>query len=227
VSAAQTLGVLVVPARGGADLEAALAAASWADAQAALDVRADVPVVRGPDTDWLVVLGEAERLTADGARAIRAAIGDATPDQVFALRMVSAMLDIRIELGRPTVRVGPRRSPVVMRAGATLELDAAGRRVRTLDVPILRSCGDTLSDAVDLAGAEATTFAALVDARVAPGRGILWHPLLAGVRALTARAGGRRLGLGRWIVAVFEGYRVVVAYAKLWERQRDRREVAG
>ena len=224
----RSLGAMIVPARGGVDLEAALvAAAAWADAQAVLGLDGgDASRGEGPDTDWIVVLGETERLTASDAGAIRAAIASATPDQVFALPLVTTLLDIQVELARRAVRVGARRTPVVMRPGAAFELDASGRRSRALDVPILCSRGGTLSDAVELAGAEATTFAALVDRRAAPGRGILWQPLLAGMRVLTARAGGRRLGLGRWVLAVFEGYRVIVAYAKLWERQRDRMTVS-
>jgi hypothetical protein len=36
MSAAPTLGVVIVPARGGSDLDAALAAAEWADVRAVL-----------------------------------------------------------------------------------------------------------------------------------------------------------------------------------------------
>ena len=53
--------------------------------------------------------------------------------------------------------------------------------------------------------------------------------LIAGGLAVTligaanfGRARTRMPGLTRWVVAVLEGYRVVVAYAKLWERRRDR-----
>lgn len=223
---APTLGAVIVPARGGEDLEAALAAAGWADVRAPLGPEglADRREA-GLDSDWIVILGEAERLTAADAQALRAAIAAAPPDVVFALPLVTTFLDMEVVLRRSTVRMGPRHAAIATGPGATFELEAAGRRVRALDVPIRRSWGATLTDAVELAGAEATTFAALIDPSAAPGRGVLWQPLLAGLRALTARAGGRRLGLGRWILAVFEGYRVVVAYAKLWEQRRDRMTV--
>jgi hypothetical protein len=51
---------------------------------------------------------------------------------------------------------------------------------------------------------------------------VIRQSVRAALRAMTARAARPPLGLGRWIVAVFEGYRVVVAYARLWERRRDR-----
>ena len=40
-------------------------------------------------------------------------------------------------------------------------------------------------------------------------------------RAVRARA-ARPIGVARWVLVVLEGYRVVVAYAKRWERRRDR-----
>jgi len=51
MSAAPTLGVVIVPARGGSDLDAALAAAEWADVRAVLAVTpAPPPTVRDVTT---------------------------------------------------------------------------------------------------------------------------------------------------------------------------------
>src|SRR5262249_46680592 len=120
------------------------------------------------------------------------------------------------------VRLGPRRSPLVLRAGLDVELARGGARVRPLDVTLVRSRGATLTDAVELAGAEGAALASLVDARAGWGAGIFWQPIRAGVRALRGRGLGGPLGVGRWVLAVLESYRIVVAYAKLWERRRDR-----
>jgi hypothetical protein len=126
-----------------------------------------------------------------------------------------------VRLGRAVIRLAPRRTPLVVRPGLEVELARGAHAIRTLDVTIVRSRGATLTEAVELIGAEATTLASLIDRRVDRGRGILWQPLVAGARAVTARGQGR-LGIGRWVLAVLESYRVVVTYAKLWERRRDR-----
>ena len=239
---APTLGVVIVPARGGGELVAALDAAAWADERAVIALAGDVPhgdvpagVARlaGPRdldrlaADWILVLGEAERVTVDAAGAMRAALATAPDDVVFALPFITALLDMQVGLHDRLPRLAPRRTALVMGAAACVAFEPGGRRVRRLDSPILRSRGATLSDAVELAGAEASTFAALADRRTAHARGIIWQPVRAALRGLTARGRGRRLGLGRWVIAVLEGYRVVAAYAKLWERRRDQVTVAG
>ena len=69
MSTAPTLGVVIVPARGGSDLDAALAAAEWADVRAVLAVTntppptlRDVTTLAGPgdlarlDAAWVILL---------------------------------------------------------------------------------------------------------------------------------------------------------------------------
>jgi hypothetical protein len=231
------LAAVVVPARGGPRLAAALDALAWADVRAVLcateaggqgSLPGDaVPLpskghLRELAADWLLIVGEEERVAPGDAPALRAAMGAARPGEVLALPVVMAALDMRVRLARPLARLARRDTPLRVRPGFDLEFVGDPRLRRTLDVPLVRSRGATLTDAVELAGADAATYALLVDAEAdGRGRGILWHPLAAAARALVARAGSR-LGVGRWILAVLEGYRVVIAYAKLWERRRDR-----
>jgi hypothetical protein len=231
-----TLGAVVVAARGGAHLERALEAVGWADARAVVELDDRNPstlppgVVRLTDaaspaaigTDWVLLLFEEERLRDDGERALRAAVAAAGSGDVLGLRCVLAVLDLRVRLGQRVVRLAPRRTPLVVRAGLEIEFVRAGRNLRLLDVEVTRSRGATLNETVEIASAEATTLAPLIDARVGKGQGIMWQSLVAGVRALSARAIDAPLGLGRWVIAVLEAYRVVIVYAKLWERRRDR-----
>jgi hypothetical protein len=225
---------VVLPARGGAHLARALAALEWADERAVLaldaatiDLPPGVASIADPSrletasAGWVLVLAEEERLDPAGGDALRAALATAAGDEVFALRCITTVLDMRIRLGGTVTRLAPRRTPLVVRPGLDVEFARGAHPVRALDVAIVRSRGTTLTDAVELLAAEATTLASLVDRSVGQGRGILWHPLVAGGRAVTARGQGR-LGLGRWVFAVLEGYRVVVTYAKLWERRRER-----
>jgi hypothetical protein len=226
------IAAVVLPARGGAHLARALEALAWADERAvlavgaaALDLPPGVASIADPTavettSPWVLVLGEDERLEPAGGDALRAALATAAGDEVFALACVITALDMRIRLGGAVARLGPRRTPLVVRPGLDVELARGSHPVRTLDVVIVRSRGTTLNDAVELLGAEATTLASLVDRRVGQGRGIVWQPFVAAARAVTGRAQGR-LGVGRLVLAMLEGYRVVVAYAKLWERRRD------
>lgn len=235
--AAPRLAAVVLAARGGARLAEALAALAWADRRVVLGfdgallahagLPGDVLRVTSParlaevDADWLLLLGEEERVRAEDVARLRAAAAAAAPGDVLALRVESGALDLRVRLGRAVGRLGPRTAHLRVQPGFDVEL-AGARPPHVLDVALVRSRGATLTDAVALVGADAALFAAIAERRRARGRGILWHPLVAGARTLAARGVGRPLGLGRWVLAVLEGYRVVVAYAKLWERRRNR-----
>jgi hypothetical protein len=233
MSATPTLGVVVVPARGGSDLDAALAAAEWADVRAVLAVSPappptvrDVTTLAGPgelgrlDAAWVIVLFEHERILPDAVDDLRAAIADAPGDAVFALPVMTSLLDMDLRLRRPIARLAPSGTPLALGSGLTLAFAPRGAP-RELDVTIFRARGATLDRAIALMGAEAGAMAGLVDRLNGP-RGVIRQSVRAALRAMTARAARPPLGLGRWIVAVFEGYRVVVAYARLWERRRDR-----
>jgi len=233
MSVAPTLGVVIVPARGGSDLDAALAAVEWADVRAVLAVtHAPPPALRemttfvrpadvaGLGAAWALVLFEHERILPDAVDDLRAAIADAPADCVFTLPVMTSLLDIDLRLRRPIARLAPRGTPLALGGGLSLAFASRGP-TRALDVTIFRARGATLDRAVELMGAEAGTLAGLVDRLGAP-RGVVRQSVRAALRVLTARAVRPPLGIGRWIVAVFEGYRVVVAYARLWERRRDR-----
>ena len=233
MSAAPTLGVVIVPARGGSDLDAALAAAEWADVRAVLaPTTVPPPTVRGVTTlarpgdvarlevAWVLVLFEHERITPDAVDDVRAAIAEAPANTVFALPVMTSLLDMDVRLRRPVARLAPRGTPVVLGGGLSLAFARRGT-TRELDVTIFRARGATLDRAIVLLGAEAGSLAGLVD-RLGGPRGVIRQSVRAALDALTGRAARPPLGLGRWIVAVFEGYRVVVTYARLWERRRDR-----
>jgi hypothetical protein len=238
---APTLAAVVLPSRGGARLTETLVALRWVDRRVVLafdddllgpaPLPPDVLQVRGAtaldqldhlDTDWILLLTEEERIAPEDAPRIRDAIAAAVPGEVLALRVVTAALDLHLRLGRGVPRVAPRGTPIRIRPGFDVGFLCAVHAERTLDVDIVRSRGTTLTDAVELAAADAAMLAAIGDRRVGRGRGILWHPLVAAGRTMAARAVDGRLGGGRWILAVLEGYRVVVAYAKLWELRRNR-----
>jgi hypothetical protein len=234
MTATPTLGVVIVSARGGSDLDAALAAATWADVRAVLptspappasvrDVRmlADLADVVRIDATWALVLFEHERIAPDAVDGLRAALAEAPAGVAFALPVVSSLLDMDVRLRRPLVRLAPRATPLAVGGGLSLAFETRGLAVREIDVTIFRARGSTVDRAVELMGAEAGALAALVE-RLGPRRGVVRQSARAALRGFTARAARPPLGLGRWIVAVFEGYRVVVAYAKLWERRRDR-----
>jgi len=238
-----TIGVVVLPARGGARLDAALAALDWADLRSVLTIGAHPPLERDTPpgivrvdaldelgrlaVDWIFLLAEEERVTADAVRTMRDAIAVAPDDHVFTLPLITAALDMEVRPRRLVARLAPRATPLRLATGLSVEFASTGRRVQALDAPIMRSRGATLNDAVELLGAEADVLAALAEPTVARWWGILWQPTVAASRALTAGVSGRQLGLGRWVIAVLEGYRVVVVYAKVWERRRARITVEG
>jgi hypothetical protein len=239
-----TIGVVVLPARGGGRLDAALAALEWADVRAVLTLGVHAPLERAAQqpgivrihavdeigslaVDWILLLAEEERVTADAVRTMRDAIAGAPDDRVFALPLITAALDMEVRPRRLITRLARRATPLRVANGLSVEFATTGRRIEPLAVPIVRSRGATLNDAVELLGAEADVVAALAEPTVAPRWGILWQPVVAASRALTAGVSGPRLGLGRWLIAVLEGYRVVVVYAKLWERRRARVTVDG
>jgi hypothetical protein len=110
------------------------------------------------DTDWILLLGEEERIAPEDVPRIRDAIASATPGEVLALGVVTVALDLRVRLGRPVPRLAPRGTSLRIGPGFDVVFLCAAR-ARPLDVTIARSRGATLTDAVELAGADAAMFA--------------------------------------------------------------------
>jgi hypothetical protein len=231
-----TIGVVILAARGGAALEAALAAATWADGSAVLVAdgarRPSVPPgvlelaglsseVERLGTAWTLVLREDERLGDAAIATIRAAVAAARPDDVFALPVVASCLGLGIRR-RPQARLALRGSRLALGRGLAVELAADGRPVRALDASVERAGAPTLDEAVERLGADASLVASLLDRDGRAMKGIVWQPLVAAAATLAARAPAGPLGLGRWVLAVLDGYAVVFAYARLWELRHDR-----
>jgi hypothetical protein len=225
---------VVVASRGGEPLAAALAAARWADACAVLRTRADVVlpsdvmVVDGAPglgqvaTDWVVLLGEGERLGDTQAGDLRAALARARGTEVFTVGSVTSALGLTVRLRLHTARVASPTRPVVAFTGRGLEFSRTGTRTVALGIDLVGSRGADLSETVDVAAADGAALAALVESTHGRVRGRLIQPVVAGLRALTGQSPEGRLGLGRWVLAVLEAYRVVVTQAKMWELKRDR-----
>jgi hypothetical protein len=234
---ARTLGVVILALQGGKRLAEAIEAAAWSDVRAvlALDgqrLSTDLPpdlVLLGTlrdlprlAVDRLLVLRESERVDGDGIAALRAAVALAGADDVGVLPIETALLDLTIVAEGGLARLARPDVAIVLRAGFAIEFERGGRTCRTIDAPVHHTRGETLDQAVELAGIEGDTLAALMEAAKVRGAGILWHPFVAASRVLAGRAPRGQPGLGRWLVAAIEGYAVVVAYAKRWEHRRDR-----
>ena len=232
---AARIAVVVVVARGRDELPRALERAAWADERIVLDpadraagVQLPMHVVRIVDpgaldraisAPWVVLLGEDEVLDDRGVRAVRAALGHAG-GEALALGVTTRTLALQVA-SAPTVLVAPRATPVVVQRGAAVGFDGRGLRVRRIDASVVRERGDTLTAALDILDGETATVAALADRGGSTGRGVVWRSAAAMLRVLLARSPAGPLGLGRWVLAVLDGYRVVVTQAKLWERRRD------
>jgi len=236
-----TLAVVVVAARGGAALRAALEAAAWADTRVVLTgdrpraprldsgepLLTTVREVAALAVDWVLLLGESERIAGADIVAVRSAVRRAQGDEVFTLQAVTSALDLSVRSRFRLARLAPRRTPIVARPGRGIEFDRTRTRVRPLSVDVIRTRGSTLGEAMEIAAAEATTLAALVHATGDRSHGLVRQPVAASLRSLTARSLTGRLGLGRWVIAVLEGYCVVIAQTKVWELRRDSGPVFG
>ncbi|HXJ37198.1 MAG TPA: hypothetical protein VMS22_24480 [Candidatus Eisenbacteria bacterium] len=232
---AARIAAVVVVARGREELPRALERAAWADERVVLDpadraagVQLPAHVVRIVDpgaldravsAPWVVLLGEDEVLDDRGVRAVRGAIGHAG-GEALALGVMTRTLALELA-SAPSILVAPRGTPIVVQRGAAVGFDGRGLRVRRIDASVVRERGHTLTTALEILDGDAATAAALADRSGRTGRGVVWRSAAAMVRVLLARSPAGPLGLGRWVLAVLDGYRVVVSQAKLWERRRD------
>ena len=231
----KSVAAVVLASRGGARLGRALDSVAWAAERIVLDPGGRTgaeplpdDVRRGGDptevasAPWLLLLEEHETVSRPLAAAIAAAVE----------RPAATAYRIPQEVTAFGVTLRPRRAPVrlacrsdarlALRSGLALELAFDGPGAPRLSEPLLTNGAPTLAAAVEDLDAQATTLAVLLHARrVRPRlRHLVVPPLVAGARALAARS-ARGGFWGRWTLAVLGGYRVLVAYAKLWEMRRD------
>jgi hypothetical protein len=230
------LAAVVLATRGGERLARALAQATWADERVVLDpagvAHASAPAVvasaaevgTAATADWLVLVREDEVVDAAALAGARATIAAAPPGTVFALPLVARTIGLALAPRRRSPRVAARGTPLHVASDATVAFATAGARIRPLGVTVRQDRGDSLTEALETLGADATVDAAVADQLgvsplVVP---VVWRAFGALGRTLAARAGGGRLGWGRWVLAILDAYRVLATSAKLWERRRDR-----
>ena len=223
---------MVLASHGGARLERALASVAWADERLVIDPAGRLteealpPGVRraraaaDADAPWLLLLEEHEVVSPALAASVRAVATDDAPS-AYRIPREAHVFDARFHLRGAPIRLARAGARVRLRRDLALELRPAAGRAGRLRTPVIARGAESFARAVDELDADATTLAALLQAaRVRP---TLWRlataPTLAGARALGARGPVRRFRR-RWTLAVFAAYRVMVAYAKLWEMDR-------
>lgn len=231
----KSVAAVVLASRGGARLERALDSVAWAAERIVLDPGGRVDLRRLPDdvrrggdfsevasAPWLLLLEEHETVSPPLAAAIAAAL-ERPLASAYRIPQVVTAFGVTLCPRRAPVRLASRsEARLALRSGLSLELALDGAAAPRLSGRLLTDGAPTLAAAVEELDAEATTLAALLHARrVRPRfRHLVVPPLIAGARALLAR--GATGGFwGRWTLAVLGGYRVLVAYAKLWEMRRD------
>jgi len=233
-AALKDVAAVVLASRGGARLARALDSVAWAGERIVLDPsgRLDTEplpsdVLRGADpaaasTPWVLLLEEHETVRSPLAVAVAGAVEAATAP-AYRIAQEVAAFGTTIRLRGAPVRLARRAGARLrLRAGLTPELATDGGRAPRLAERLLTDGAPTLAAAVDELDGQATALAALLHAsRVRPR---LLHlvvpPLVAAGRALLARGAVAEFR-GRWTLAVFGGYRALVAYAKLWEMRRE------
>jgi hypothetical protein len=225
---------IVLASRGGARLARALDAVAWAGERLVLDPAGRLATATLPDgvavasdpiasakAPWVLVLEERETVPVGLAAEIADAI--AAPDVVaYRVAQETRGFDLALRLRHASVRLARR-------AGARIEvLDALGLEIRPaagrighLSAALVADSADSIAGVVDDLDADAAAYAALLRAGdVRPRlRHLACTPLGPAGRTLVARGGWRRPA-ARWMLAVFDGYRVATAYAKLWELRR-------
>ena len=174
------------------------------------------------DQPWVLLLAEEEIVPPPLADAIAAAVmgpGDASAFRIGReVRGFGAILNLA---GAP-VRLARRGvARLSLSRDLTPTFVASGGRLGALRPRLIVEPAAHLTAAVEHLDADTTALAALLHARRVRSRlRLLWMPALAaGAQMLAGRARGKA-GWGRWCLAVFAGYRALVAYAKLWELER-------
>jgi hypothetical protein len=229
----KSVAAVVLGSRGGDRLARALDSVAWAAERVVLDPahrldgeRLPISVVRSTELSdgparWLLVLEEHEvvstALAAAIVRVVNAEHGGAyrIPQHVQA---GGTALGLR---GAP-LRLACRRGARLRVGALGLEIQPGERsRVRRLQSPLMTTAASSIGVAIEELEADASALAALLHARQVVPRlyDVVVASFVLGVRVLAARGPIGALW-PRWGLAVLSGYRVVVAYAKLWELKR-------
>jgi hypothetical protein len=225
----------VLASRGGPRLQAALASVAWASERVVIDpagrltgetlpagVRRAGEPADATSAPWLLLLEEHEVVPPSLAATIAETVDAPGPFAAYRIgQEVQAFGTTFRPAGAPVRLV--RRAGARLRLGRGLaaELRATDRRAGRLRHRLLVRGAASFAAAVEEIDADATTLAALLAGRRVQPR--LWHlilpPLVAGGRAFAAAGPwrGTRAVRHRWTLTVLDGYRAVVAYAKLWE----------
>lgn len=234
-AALEEVAAVVLASRGGAPLARALDGVAWAGERIVLDpaarlgaeplpggVRRAGEPAEAARAPWLLLVEEHEVVRPPLVTAIAGTL-QAPAARAYRIAQEVTAFGTTLRLRHAPVRL-VRRDGVRLRlrTGLTPELAAGGERAPRLPERLVTDAVPTLAAAVEELDARATVLAALLHARRV--RPHLWHlvvpPLAASARALVA--GGSAGGIwGRWTLAVLEGYRAQVAYAKLWEMRRE------
>jgi hypothetical protein len=231
---------VVLGTRGGERLARALAGVAWAGERIVLDpaerlggeplpegvrrVAGSTALAGLTAAPWVLLLAEDEvtpRALATHAAGVAGSVG---PIQAYRIGQEVLALRGRLRLPGHPVRLA-RRANVELRLGPGLGLTLAtpGGRVGRLPVAFAIDRPTSVASVVEELDADGTALAAVLHAGDVRPRAhqLLLGPLTATARVVLGRASAR-LGWERWVLAVVAGYRVVVAYAKLWEMRRDR-----
>jgi len=223
----ENVAAVVLASRGGARLASALDGVAWAGERIVLDPAGRLGAEPLPDgvrwagepaeaarAAWLLLVEEHEAVRPSLVAAIASAL-EAPGARAYRIAQEVIAFGTTLRLRHAPVRLARRD-------GVRLRLRTGGGRAPRLPERLVTNAGPTLAAAVDELDAQAATLAALLHARRVRPRA--WHlvvpPLAASGRALLAR--GRAGGFwGRWTLAVLDGYRALVAYAKLWEIRQE------
>ena len=232
---------VVVGAQGGARLARALAGVAWAGERIVLDPAERLAAERFPDgvrratgtttpladltaAPWLLLIAEDEVVSDAVATHIAAVAADAAAAPAYRFGQEVNVDGTRLRLPGKPVRLARRvGAEIGLGPGLCLALTTPPGRVEQGPAPLTIERAGTIGAVVAELDADGSALAAVLQAHgVRPWfHRLLLAPLAAGGRVVFGRARSR-LGWERWVIAVVVAYRVVVAYAKLWELRRAR-----
>jgi hypothetical protein len=232
------VGAVVLAGGDESRLARALASVAWAGERVVLDparrigaavlppgvrrVTGWVEAVATSTRGWCLLLVEDEEAPPDLATAVATAVGAPAAPRAYRVRQEVRHGATVLRLPGAPIRLARREAAVLrLRGGLGVELRGAGGAVGRLPSWLRVHRAPRLAEAVAHLEADGASLAAVLHQSGAAPRAL--PPVVAGAaaaaRILAARyaPGSRARSWGRWTLAVFAGYRPMVAYAKLWE----------